>query len=83
MKTYNKYMHKYTPKHCEQVALHILRFMFNKARNNQSTSWFSQLFRSIFGRITLNDLNNTIVEMTNSGLIKDTGDGIERIKVYR
>ena len=74
---------KYAPKHCEQVALHILRFMFNKARNNQSTSWFSQLFRSIFGRITLNDLNNTIVEMTNSGLIKDTGDGIERIKVYR
>ena len=74
---------KYTPKHCEQVALHILRFMFNKARNNQSTSWFSQFFRNIFGRITLNDLNNTIVEMTNSGLIKDTGDGIERIKVYR
>ena len=74
---------KYAPKHCEQIALHILRFMFNKARNNQSTSWFSQFFRNIFGRITLNDLNNTIVEMTNSGLIKDTGDGIERIKVYR
>lgn len=74
---------KYAPKHCEQVALHILRFMLNKARNNQSTSWFSQFFRNIFGRITLNDLNNTIVEMTNSGLIKDTGDGIERIKVYR
>ena len=74
---------KYAPKHCEQVALHILRFMLNKARNNQSTSWFSQFFRSIFGRITLNDLNNTIVEMTNNGLIKDTGDGIERIKVYR
>lgn len=74
---------KYAPKHCEQVALHILRFMLNKARNIQSTSWFSQFFRSIFGRITLNDLNNTIVEMTNSGLIKDTGDGIERIKIYR
>lgn len=74
---------KYAPKHCEQVALHILRFMFNKARNNQSTSWFSQFFNRVFGRITLNDLNNTIVEMTNSGLIKDTGDGIERIKVYR
>ncbi|MBQ8778148.1 MAG: hypothetical protein IJZ49_00345 [Alistipes sp.] len=74
---------KYAPKHCEQVALHILRFMFNKARNNQSTSWFSQFFNRIFGRITLNDLNNTIVELTNSGLIKDTGDGIERIKVYR
>lgn len=74
---------KYAPKHCEQVALHILRFMFNKARNNQSTAWFNQFFRRIFGRITLNDLNNTIVEMTNSCLIKDTGDGIERIKVYR
>lgn len=74
---------KYTPKHCDQVALHILRFMFNKARNNQSTSWFSQFFSRILGRITLNDLNNTIVEMTNRGLIKDTGDGIERIKVYR
>lgn len=71
---------KYAPKNCEQVALHILRFMFNKARNNQNTAWFNQFFRSIFGRITFNDLNNTIVELTNSGLIKDTGDGIEIIK---
>lgn len=71
---------KYAPKNCEQVALHILRFMFNKARNNQNTAWFYQFFRRIFGRITFNDLNNTIVELTNSGLIKDTGDGIEIIK---
>lgn len=74
---------KYAPKNCEQVALHILRFMFNKARNNQSSGWFAQFFRKVFGLITLNDLNNTIVEMTNRCLIKDTGDGIERIKVYR
>lgn len=71
---------KYAPKNCEQVALHILRFMFNKARNNQNTAWFNQFFRRIFGRITFNDLNNTIVALTSSGLIKDTGDGIEIIK---
>lgn len=74
---------KYAPKHCEQVALHILRFMLNKARNNQNTGWFAQFFKRIFGEITIKDLNNTIVEMTNQGLIKDTGDGIERIVIYR
>ena len=74
---------KYAPKHCEQVALHILRFMLIKARNNQNTGWFAQFFKRIFGEITIKDLNKTIVEMTNQGLIKDTGDGIERIVIYR
>ncbi len=73
---------KYTPHNCEQIALHILRFMLNKARKNQSNNSIIQFFRSIFGAITLNDLNNTIVELTNRGLIKDTGDGIKRIKIY-
>ena len=73
---------KYAPKNCEQIALHILRFMLNKARRNQSNNRIVQFFRSIFGAITLNDLNNTIVELTGRGLIKDAGEGIERIKIY-
>ena len=74
---------KYAPKHCEQVALHTLRFMLNKARKNQGTGWFTQFFKRIFGMITIKDLDNTLVKMTNQGLIKDTEDGIERIKIYR
>lgn len=72
----------YAPKNCEQIALHILRFMLNKARKNQNTNWFLQTWNKIFGRITIDDLNNTLVEITNKGLIKDQGDGIERIKIY-
>lgn len=74
---------KYAPKHCEQVALHILRFMLIKARNNQNTGWFAQFFKGIFGKITINDLNKTLDDMTIKRLIKDTGDGIERIEIYR
>ena len=73
---------KYAPQNCEQIALHVLRFMLNKARKNQSSNRFVQFFRGVFGAITLNDLNNTIVELTNKGLIKDFGDGIERIQPY-
>lgn len=73
---------KYAPYNCEQIALHILRFMLNKARKNQNNNKIIQFFRNVFGAITLADLNNTIVELTNRGLIKDTGDGIERIKTY-
>lgn len=72
----------YAPKNCEQIALHILRFMLNKARKNQSTNWFLITWKKIFRRITIDDLNNTLVEITNKGLIKDQGDGIERIKIY-
>ncbi len=73
---------KYSPHNCEQIALHILRFMLNKARKNQSNNRFIQFFRAIFGAITVNDLNNTIIELTNRSLIKDIGEGIERIKTY-
>lgn len=73
---------RYQPKNCEQVTLHILRFMLNKARKNQTDNEFVQFFRRVFGKITINDLNKTIVEITNKNLIKDNVDGIERLKIY-
>lgn len=76
------YTPTYKPKNCEQVSLHILRFMLNKARNEQSRNGFIQWLKNAFGSITIDDLNNTMVELINRGLIKDDVDGITRLKKY-
>lgn len=72
---------QYHPKNCEQITLHILRFMFTKAKKNQCTGFFDWL-KGILGYITIDDLNKTLVEISNRGLIKENVDGIERIKRY-
>ena len=78
---------KYSPKNCEQVTLHILRFMLNKsiAKKKSMGKWmtiFMKWFGVIFGTITLSDLQHTVTELTNHGLIKENVDGIERLKIY-
>lgn len=73
---------KYSPKNCEQVTLHILRFMLTKVRRSQSDSDFVQFFRRIFGKITINDLYKTVGQIDEKGLIKDNCEGIERLKIY-
>lgn len=76
------YTPSYKPKNCEQVCLHILRFLLSKARNEQNKSGFIQWLKKTFGSITIADLNNTIVELTNRELIKDNVEGITRLKKY-
>lgn len=73
---------KYQPHNCEQIALHVLRFYLNVTKKHRNGGWWER-FLGRFGRITLQDLNNTIVELYNRGMIKDDKDGIERLMKYQ
>ena len=73
---------QYQPHNCEQVALHVLRFYLNVTKKHRTGGWFER-FLGRFGRITLQDLNNTIIELYNRGMIKEDKDGIERLMKYQ
>ena len=73
---------QYQPHNCEQVALHVLRFYLNVTKKHRTGGWFER-FLGRFGRITLQDLNNTRIELYNRGMIKEDKDGIERLMKYQ
>ncbi len=62
---------EYSPKNCEQVLLHCLRFSVNKAKINHESS--------IFG-MKLSTLEDALDIVTNNNLLRDTGDGITHIR---
>ena len=71
----------YKPVNCEQVPLHIIRFMVKKYFKERSfwertKEWFGQ----IFGKIDPKALERIIADMKKDGVIKDGVDGIEHIK---
>lgn len=69
---------QYRPCNCEQLPLHIIRFMFNKDAIKARAGvvgWFMQ----IFGQIPKQTLQNALINLQQKNLIKDNMEGIERI----
>ena len=69
---------QYRPCNCEQLPLHIIRFMFNKdaiKAHAGVVGWFMQ----IFGQIPKQTLQNALINLQQKNLIKDNMEGIERI----
>ena len=86
----------FAPKNCDQLPLHIIRFMLMKLMDAEAKVKHGGLFgwvydflrdmidriRGIFGTMNTEELKQIIGKMQRSGLIKDTGDGIEIIKRF-
>lgn len=67
---------RYEPQNCEQIPLHIMRFMFNKLKAEHKDS----LLDAIFGTKTKEEMEITLKKLKDSNLIKDDSDGIKIIK---
>lgn len=70
----------YSPHNCEQLVIHIIRFMFNKTKSENSGGLFKKLWNFIWGEIKPEEMEEALKELSKSGLIKDNGDGIEILK---
>ena len=79
------------PRNCEQLPLHIIRFMLaklNDAQNNKKgglIGWFTDIIKrimAIFGSIDPNKLLEIIIDMQKKGVIKDSGCGIEILRKF-
>ena len=85
---------EYEPYNCEQLPLHILRFMVKKVRYLEAISkldlweWLAfpvlslilRALQSMFETIDIDELENKLNEFQNAGVIKDNCDGIEYLK---
>ena len=86
----------FSPKNCDQLPLHIIRFMLMKLMDAEAKVKHGGLFgwiydflrdmidriRGIFGTMNTDELKQIIGKMQRSGIIKDTGDGIEILKRF-
>lgn len=86
----------FAPKNCDQLPLHIIRFMLMKLMDAEVRVKHSGLLgciydflrdiinriRGLFGTMDTDELKQIIGEMQRNGVIKDTGDGIEIIKRF-
>ena len=70
----------YSPHNCEQLVIHIIRFMFNKTKAEAPGGIIGWLFGLIFGTITADEMEDALEQLSKLGLIKDSGDGIEILK---
>jgi hypothetical protein len=70
---------KYSPYNCEQLPLHIIRFMFNKKKSEAWGGVIGELI-SFFGGISARDMQDALDKLSQKNLIKDSGDGIKIIK---
>lgn len=68
---------RYTPHNCEQLVIHILRFMFNKRRCEFG---FWDFLRAFLGGITMGDIENALQKLESLNLIKNKGEGIRILK---
>ena len=71
---------KYAPYNCEQLPLHIIRFMFNKLKAEAPGGLLGRLLAIIFGTITKEDLQKALDKLSKNDLIKDNTEGIKTIK---
>ncbi len=82
----NSALNGFKPLNCEQLPLHIIRFMLNKLdymEKHPGSIWerIKNWFSGIFGTINPNELRDIISKMQTSGILKDTQDeGIIHIK---
>ncbi len=94
--TINQKDSSFAPKNCDQLPLHIIRFMLTKLMDAEESvkhegllgdiyDFFRDVINSIrkrFGTMDTNELKQIIGNMQRNGVIKDTGDGIEIIKRF-
>lgn len=71
---------RYNPSNCEQLPLHIIRFMFNKMEAECLGGIWGILGNLLFGNITKNDMRNALSNLSANNLIKDNIEGIKIIK---
>ncbi len=71
---------EYRPHNCEQLPLHIIRFMFNKIKAESSSGIWGKLMSFFFGSITKEDMQEALDGLSSENLIKDNQDGIKIIK---
>lgn len=71
---------QYAPYNCEQLPLHIIRFMFNKLKAEAPGGLLGRLLSIIFGTITKEDLQKILDTLSKNDLIKDNTEGIKTIK---
>jgi hypothetical protein len=69
---------KYSPYNCEQLPLHIIRFMFNKKKSEAWGGVIGELI-SFFGGISARDMQDALDKLSKMNLIKDSSEGIKRI----
>lgn len=86
----------FTPQNCDQLPLHIIRFMLMKLMDAEASvrhggllggiyDFFRDVINGIrkrFGTMDTEELKHIIGNMQRNGVIKDTGDGIEIIKRF-
>ena len=70
----------YSPYNCEQIVIHIIRFMFNKTKAEAPEGFFGRLLSIIFGTIRAEEMEDALGKLSKLGRIKDSGDGIEILK---
>ena len=79
----------FAPHNCDQLPLHIIRFMLAKLYDAETRKsggffgWFSDLIKrigQIFGSMDPKELQGIINKMQRNGVIKDSGFGIEILK---
>lgn len=87
---------KFLPQNCDQLPLHIIRFMLVKLMDAEAAikhkgllgriyDFFRDLInkiRELFGTMDTEELKKIIGKMQRDGIIKDNGDGIEIIKRF-
>ena len=71
----------YSPHNCEQLLIHILRFIYKKYIPKQLRYIMPPI--SPFGGITIEEMKYILRELSRTGLIKDSGDGIKILKSYK
>lgn len=71
---------KYTPYNCEQLPLHIIRFMFNKKKSEAPSGFLGFLANLFFGSITAGDVQKALDQLSSENLLKDSGEGITILK---
>lgn len=80
LKQYKDGNAKYNPYNCEQVALHIMRFMFRKFEHEAPDGFWGWLGSFLFGSITVEDMQISLTKLSKANLIKDNVEGIKTIK---
>lgn len=70
----------FSPHNCEQLPLHIIRFMFKKMEKVAKGGFWGKFGEILFGSIRKEDLQSALNNIQKNNLIKDEGEGITIIR---
>lgn len=69
----------YSPRNCEQLLLHIIRYEYFKA--TLRFPWLRKNGNNVFfGNILINDIADVLGRLSQANMIKDRGEGIKVLK---